>query len=101
MAAKEAGEIVRYEPAPEPMAGAVAIGALAVINAVFIGLFVYAMVLDFVSLRPWNSPKDQMLEAFWLAGALTTTAFLLAIYRRWFLPDLLVVKKRRKKFEDL
>jgi hypothetical protein len=101
MAVKEAGEIVRYEPAPEPMAGAIAIAALTVLNVVFILLFVAAMVIDFVSTHPWNSPKDQQVEAFWLASSLTVTAFILAIYRRYFLPDILVVKKRRNKFEDL
>lgn len=95
MAAKEAGEIVRYEPAPEPMAGAVAIAVLTVVNIAFIGLFVWGL------LAGWNTPLEQQWLGFWLASALTTTAFILAIYRRWFLPDMLVVKKRRDKFEDL
>lgn len=95
MAAKEAGEIVRYEPAPEPMAGAVAIGVLTILNVTFIGLFAWGLVAG------WNNPKDQQVEGFWLASALTTTAIILALYRRYFLPDLLIVKKRRNKFEDL
>lgn len=93
--AKEAGEIVRYEPAPEPLAGAIAIGLLTILNVVFIGLFVWGL------LAGWNTPFAQQLEGFWLASSLATTAFLLGVYRRWFLPDILVVKRRRKKFEDL
>lgn len=93
--AKEAGEIVRYEPAPEPWAGAVAIGLLTIVNAAFALLFVVGLVLG------WNTPLEQQWLGFWLASAMTTTAFILAIYRRWFLPDMLVVKKRRDKFEDL
>ena len=93
--AKEAGEIVRYEPAPEPLAGAIAIAILTVVNVVFILLFGWGL------LAGWNSPVAQQVEGFWLASAFTTTAFILAIYRRWFLPDILVVKRRRKKFEDL
>ncbi|MCA1813447.1 MAG: hypothetical protein LC624_05795 [Halobacteriales archaeon] len=93
--AKEAGEIVRYEPAPEPMAGAAAIAVLSLVNVVFILLFTYGLASGL------NAPKDQQVEAFWLAGSMTATAAILAIYRRWFLPDLLIVKKRRNKFEDL
>ena len=93
--AKEAGEIVRYEPAPEPLAGAFAIAALTLVNLAFIGLFAWGL------LAGWNTPAEQMWEGFWLASALTTTCFILAIYRRYFLPDMLVVKKRRNKFEDL
>jgi hypothetical protein len=95
MAVKEAGEIVRYEPAPEPMAGALAIGVLTILNVVFIALFAWGL------LSGWNTPKDQMVLGFWLSGAFTATAFILTIYRRYFLPDLLIVKKRRNKFEDL
>lgn len=93
--AKEAGEIVRYEPAPEPLAGAAAIALLTVLNLVFVGLFVYGLIIG------WNSPVEQQFLGFMLSNALVTTAFILAVYRRWFLPDLLVVKKRRMKFEDL
>lgn len=93
--AKEAGEIVRYEPAPEPMVGAVAIAILTLINVVFVLLFLVGIIAG------WNTPLEQQVEGFWLASALATTAFILAIYRRWFLPDLLIVKKRRQKFEDL
>ena len=93
--AKGVGEIVRYEPAPEPVAGAVAIGLLTIVNMVFIALFAWGL------LAGWNSVLEQQLQGFWLASALTTTAVILGIYRRWYLPDILVVKRRRKKFEDL
>jgi membrane protease YdiL (CAAX protease family) len=93
--AKEAGEIVRYEPAPEPLAAAIGIAALTFITMVFVALFVAGLILG------WNSPQEQQFLGFLLASAMTSTAFMLAIYRRWFLPDLLVVKKRRNKFEDL
>lgn len=106
MAVKESGEIVRYEPAPEPLAGAVAIAILSVLNVLFILLFVVGLLLDpktpiLGPLSVGNSPVAQQFLGFCLASSLTTTAFILAIYRRWFLPDMLVVKKRRSKFEDL
>ena len=77
------------------MLGAVAIARLTLVNLAFIGLFAWGLIAG------WNSVAEQQFEGFCLASALTTTAFILAIYRRWFLPDLLVVKKRRNKFEDL
>lgn len=100
--AKEAGEIVRYEPAPEPMLGAIAIALLTLITMAFVVLFIIGVFgIPGTTLGPWNTPIQQQWEGFWLASAMTATAFILAIYRRWFLPDILVVKKRRDKFEDL
>jgi hypothetical protein len=95
--AKEAGEIVRYEPAPEPLPVAIAIGFLAILDAVFVILFLWG---SFIAFPRWNSPADQQVLAFWLANSFFVTALILVLYRRYFLPDLLVVKKRRKKFED-
>jgi len=103
--AKGVGEIVRYEPAPEPMVGAVAIALLTVLNLVFVFLFI-AGFLDsrtpvIGAFSAGKTPVAQQFLGFMLANALTATAFILAIYRRWFLPDVLIVKKRRNKFEDL
>jgi hypothetical protein len=112
--AKEAGEIVRYEPAPEPMAGAVAIGVLTLLNVACIVAFAASILgllpppTNMKALKAADPGRwaeivttTQQLEGFLLATSLTITAFILAIYRRWFLPDILVVKRRRKKFEDL
>ncbi|HVL87390.1 MAG TPA: hypothetical protein VM681_05205 [Candidatus Thermoplasmatota archaeon] len=93
--AKEAGEIVRYEPAPEPLSVAAAIVVLAALDAIFVLLFLWG---SFVA--KWNTPVDQQVLAFWLANVFAITAVILVLYRRFFLPDLLIVKKRRKKFED-
>ena len=95
--AKEAGEIVRYEPAPEPMVVAVAIMVLTLLDAVFVFLFLWG---SFMAFPRWNSPVDQQVLAFWLANSFLVTGVILVLYRRYFLPDLLIVKKRRKKFED-
>lgn len=97
MMAKEAGEIVRYEPAAEPMVVAVAIAILTLLDALFVFLFLWG---SFLASPRWNSPVDQQVLGFWLANAFAVTGIILILYRRYFLPDVLIVKKRRKKFED-
>lgn len=89
------GDVIRYTPATEPLVAAVAIGLLALIEIVFSALFVFGLVSGYKTV-----PEQQKL-AFWLASALLTLAAILSLYRKFFLPDVMIVKKRKLKYEDL
>ena len=89
------GDVVRYVPAPEPLVAAVAIAILTLIEVVFAALFIFVLVTG------ENTVPEQQALAFWLGGALLTLAMILSIYRKFFLPDVMIVKKRKLKYEDL
>lgn len=93
--AKDVGEVVRHEPAEQPLSVAVAIVVLTVIELVFTGLFVAGIVLG------WNSPTAQQIMTFWLASAFLVLGLIFVLYRRFFLDDIVVVKQRKEKWEDL
>jgi len=90
------GDIHRYEPARESTAAAVGIVLLTVIEVVFVGLFTYGLVTG------WGySELGNMFLGAVLAVILIDLAFILVLYRKEFLPDVMIVKKRRRKWEDL
>ena len=90
------GEIHRYEPARESTAAAVAIVLLTVIEVVFVGLFSYGLVSG------WGFTEyGNMFLGGVLAAIFIDLSFILVLYRREFLPDVMIVKKRRRKFEDI
>ena len=91
----EPGDVVRYEAAPEPAIAAFAILVLTLVELAFVGLFVVGL------LRGWNDVESQQLEAFWLGSAMMTLAAILSLYRKFFLPDVMIVKMRKLKYEDL
>jgi uncharacterized membrane protein len=93
--AKQPGDVVRHEPAEQPLSMAVAIVVLTVIELVFVGLFVAGIVLG------WNTPTAQQIMMFWLASAFLVLGIILALYRRFFLDDVIIVKQRKEKWEDL
>jgi hypothetical protein len=90
------GDIHRYEPARESTAAAIAIVLLTIIEVVFVFMFAYGLVSGWA--------LDDLGNMF-LGGILTVIfvdlAFVLALYRKEFLPDVVIVKKRRRKWEDL
>lgn len=90
------GDIHRYEPARESTAAAIAIVLLTIIEVVFVGLFVYGLI------NGWGFDE---LGNMYLGGSLAIIfvdlAFILLLYRKEFLPDIMIVKKRRRKWEDL
>ncbi len=94
-AGPEPGDVVRYDPAPQPMFVAVVIGVLTLVEVVFVSLFVYGLFAD------WNSVPQQQAMAFWLGSALLALAAILSLYRKFFIPDVMIVKKRKLKYEDL
>ena len=90
------GDIHRYEPARESTAAAIAIVLLTVVEVVFVGLFTYGLVSG------WGySAVGNMYLGFILAIIFVDLAFVLLLYRKEFLPDVMIVKKRRRKWEDL
>ena len=106
--------MVRYVPASEPLVAAAAIGILALVETVFAGLFIFLLVTSGPSLKghsfavgPYafafegNSVGVQQAEAFTLGSALLTLGAILSLYRKFFLPDVMIVKKRKLKYEDL
>lgn len=90
------GDIHRYEPARESTAAAIAIVLLALLEIVFVFMFSWGLVSG------WALTADgNMFLGGLLAVVFIDLAFVLAIYRKEFLPDVMVVKKRRRKWEDL
>ncbi|WP_348612018.1 DUF7318 family protein [Halobaculum rarum] len=90
------GDIHRYEPARESTAAAIAIVLLTVVEVVFVFMFTYGLV------NGWGlSDTGNMFLGAILAVVFIDLAFILALYRKEFLPDVVIVKKRRRKWEDL
>ena len=90
------GDIHRYEPARESTAAAIAIVLLTVVEVVFVFMFTYGLV------NGWGlSDTGNMFLGGILAVIFIDLAFILALYRKEFLPDVVIVKKRRRKWEDL
>ncbi|MFA9517660.1 hypothetical protein ACERIT_10660 [Halopenitus sp. H-Gu1] len=90
------GDIHRYEPARESTPAAIAIVLLTIIEVVFVFLFVYGLMFGWATTEFGN-----MFLGGLLALVFIDLAFVLALYRKEFLPDVMVVKKRRRKWEDL
>lgn len=90
------GDIHRYEPARESTPAAIAIVLLTLIEVVLIGLFTYGL------LDGWGLTEvGNMFLGFVLGLIFIDLAFIFALYRKEFLPDVMIVKKRRRKWEDL
>jgi len=90
------GDIHRYEPARESTAAAIAIAVLTLIEVVFVGLFTWGLITG------WGTDAvGNMFLGFLLAMIFVDLAFILLLYRKEFLPDVMIVKKRRRKWEDL
>jgi hypothetical protein len=90
------GDIHRYEPARESTAAAVAIVLLTIVEVVFVGLFAYGLI------NGWGTEEvGNMYLGAVLAIIFIDLAFVLLLYRKEFLPDVMIVKKRRRKWEDL
>jgi hypothetical protein len=90
------GDIHRYEPARESIVAAIAIVVLTFLEIAFVGLFTYGLVSG------WGlSEYGNMYLGGLLAAIFVDLAFILILYRKEFLPDVMIVKKRRRKWEDL
>jgi hypothetical protein len=99
------GDIHRYEPPRESTAAAVGIVLLTIIQVGLVGLFTYGMLAGWAS-DIGTVLTVSLIEAnMFLGGVLTAIfidlAFIMLLYRKEFLPDVMIVKKRRRKWEDL
>jgi hypothetical protein len=90
------GAIHRYEPPGESTAALIGIVLLTVVEVVFVGLFTYGLVAGWALSEFGNMFLGGMLAVIFL-----DLAFILLLYRKEFLPDVMIVKKRRRKWEDL
>jgi len=90
------GDIHRYDPARESITAAIAIVVLTVLEVVFVGLFTYGLA------NSWGVRESGNVYLGTLLGLLfLNLGVILALYRKEFLPDVMIVKKRRRKWEDL
>jgi len=99
------GDIHRYEPPRESTAAAVGIVLLTIIQVGLVGLFTFGMLSGWAS-GIGTTLTVSLIEAnMFLGGVLTAIfidlAFIMLLYRKEFLPDVMIVKKRRRKWEDL
>ncbi|GAA0266437.1 DUF7318 family protein [Halobacterium noricense] len=90
------GDIHRYEPARESTAATIAIVLLTFVEIAFVAVFAYGLITG------WGvDPVGNMYLGFLLAAIFIDLSFVLLLYRKEFLPDVMIVKKRRRKWEDL
>ena len=99
------GDIHRYEPPRESTAAAVGIVLLTIIQVGLVGIFTYGMLAGWAS-GVGTVLTVSLIEAnMFMGGVLTAIfidlAFIMLLYRKEFLPDVMIVKKRRRKWEDL
>jgi hypothetical protein len=92
------GDIHRYERPRESTAAALAIVLLTLVEIVFVGMFTFGLIAGWAGT---NSPLGNMFLGGILAGIFVDLAFIMLLYRKEFLPDVMIVKKRRRKWEDL
>lgn len=90
------GDIQRYEPPRESLLGAIIIVVLTVIEFVLIGIFLLGVLGGGVT----DTASNMFLGGV-LGFIFIDLAFILMVYKIEFLPDMLVIKKRRKKYEDI
>jgi len=90
------GDIHRYEPARESTTAAIAIVLLTITEVIFVFLFVYGLMFGWASTEFGNMYMGALLALIFIA-----LGFILLLYRKEFLPDVMIVKKRRRKWEDL
>ena len=90
------GDIQRYEPPRESLVGTIAITVLTLIELLLVGIFVWGILQGGVT-----STASNMFLGAVLGFIFIDMAFILMIYKIEFLPDMLVIKKRRKKYEDI
>ncbi len=95
------GAIHRYEPARESTVAAITIVLLSILQVVLVGLFTYGLTAGWAVGATTGTEAGNVLLGSILAAIFINLAFILLLYRKEFLPDVMVVKKRRRKWEDL
>ncbi len=89
------GDVVRFERASQPPWAAFLILVLAAIVVVNAVLFIVAVQSGL------NDPmEEQTVQAIMLGNVFLGLAMILMLYRRFFMDDVMIVKKRHPKYED-
>ncbi|WEL17189.1 MULTISPECIES: hypothetical protein [unclassified Halorhabdus] len=94
------GDIHRYEPPRESAAAALGIVLLTLVEIVLVGMFTYGLINGW-GIAANDGGFGNMFLGTVLATMFVNLAFILLLYRKEFLPDVMIVKKRRRKWEDL
>ena len=94
------GDIHRYEPPRESMTAAVAIVLLTIVEIALVGVFTYGLMSGW-GVASNDGGFGNMFLGTAMAAMFVNLAFILLLYRKEFLPDVMIVKKRRRKWEDL
>ncbi len=94
MPPNQPGDIVRYEEPERPLHAAILIVVLTLLELVFVFLLMVSVVMG------WKTPEDQIVQTQWTFAIFFILGFILMLYRRYFMPDVMVVKVRNKKYED-
>jgi hypothetical protein len=90
------GDIHRYEQPQESTAAALAIVLLTIVEVVFVGMFTWGLI------GGWGLTAEGNMFLGGILGVIfIDLSFILLLYRKEFLPDVMIVKKRRRKWEDL
>lgn len=93
--AKEMGDVVRFEPASQPAWAAALVVVMAFIVVVNAFLFIWGIGAG------WNDPiEDQVQLGIMLGNVFFGLALVMVLYRRFFVDDIMIVKKRHPKYED-
>lgn len=82
------GQVVQYTPPDEHPMAFIAIAGFTVLHVLFDGLTVLWVVNRF----------DQKEASLWAAMAFFTLGLILVLYLKHFMPDEIVIKKRRWKY---
>ena len=93
MPPNQPGDIVRYEEPERPRHAAVMIVLLTFFELVFVLAFL-------VNASTSKTPNAQIEQMQWLFMIFFLLGVILTLYRRYFMPDVMVVKVRNKKYED-
>lgn len=93
--AKQMGDVVRYTPARQGALPAFLIAMVSAVTVLNALMFIVGIQLGI------EHPMDQArLLGVWLANTFFGLAIVLVLYRRFFVDDMLIVKKRHPKYED-
>lgn len=94
MPPNQPGDIVRYEEPERPRHAAVMILVLTFWELVFVFLFLISAVTSGADIVMQIRQTQYLFMVFLILG------FILLLYRRYFMADVMVVKVRNKKYED-
>ena len=90
------GDIHRYEPPRESPIAAIALVLLTIVEVLLVALFTWGLV------DAWGLGEEGNIFLGIVLGLIfMNLGIILALYRKEFLPDVMIVKKRRRKWEDL